>query len=319
MADNNPMRQRAHFHLVYDGPALAEHRMDVRTLAPALLAMGDLVERANELLNGDQARMVLNVKASFKQGSFGIDLESVQSLWNQLLDIVGSPQIQGVKSLLELLGMASGGLGLLKLIKRLRGRGIRKIEPIGNGLVKLYVDDEQFDVEEKVILLLRDYRIRKALQDVVTEPLKNEGIETVAIVDPRRETVNVVVERSEARFFIAPDPQEEVISDDTYIATLQVLTLAFQDGNKWRFTEGANSYYAAVLDEGFVQRIQANQEQFAKDDIIRARVRRTQRLTKDGLRAEYEVLEVLEHRSATPHIQIKMDFGQLPPDTTKGA
>lgn len=37
---------REHFHLVYDGPALAENRMDVRTLAPALLAMGDLVERA---------------------------------------------------------------------------------------------------------------------------------------------------------------------------------------------------------------------------------------------------------------------------------
>jgi len=309
MAENDAMTQRAHFHLVYDGSALAEHRMDVRALAPALLAMGDLVDRANELLNGDQARMVLNVRASFKEGSFGIDLESVQSLWNQLLDLAGSPKVAGVKAVLEWLGLTgSAGLGVVKLIKRLRGRGIRKIEAISNGKVMLYVDGEQLEVEEQVLKLLRDYRLRKALQDVVAEPLRREGIETVAIVDAKLKRVNVVIERSEAHLFIAPDPQDELVSDETYVATLQVLTLAFQDGNKWRFTEGANSYFATVLDDGFLHRIQSNQEQFAKDDIIRARVRRTQRLTKEGLKAEYEVIEVLEHRSATPHIQIKMDF-----------
>src|SRR5690606_6815674 len=70
-----PMAEHARFHLVYDGPALVQHQMDVRALAPALLAMSDLVERANELLNGDNAKVSVNVNASFKSGSFGIDLE----------------------------------------------------------------------------------------------------------------------------------------------------------------------------------------------------------------------------------------------------
>lgn len=69
------MAQHSRFHLVYDGPALDEHRMDVRALAPALLAMGDLVERANMILNGEQVKVSVDVHASFKAGSFGIDME----------------------------------------------------------------------------------------------------------------------------------------------------------------------------------------------------------------------------------------------------
>jgi hypothetical protein len=33
------------FQLRYDGPALSEHGMDVADLAPALLALGDLIKR----------------------------------------------------------------------------------------------------------------------------------------------------------------------------------------------------------------------------------------------------------------------------------
>lgn len=43
------------FQLRYDGPALSEHGMDVGDLAPALLALGDLIKRANATVNGDAA------------------------------------------------------------------------------------------------------------------------------------------------------------------------------------------------------------------------------------------------------------------------
>jgi hypothetical protein len=118
------------------------------------------------------------------------------------------------------------------------------------------------------------------------------------------------VSRFDSPYFKAPLPQEEKLGEDTYIANLQVLNLAFQDDNKWRFTEGGgNVFYATVLDSEFLKRVQLNQEQFAKDDIIRASVRRIQRITKDGLRADYEVLKIMEHRSATPKVQLKMNFG----------
>jgi len=38
------MSSAKHFRITYDGPALASHEMDVRELAPALLAMSDLLK-----------------------------------------------------------------------------------------------------------------------------------------------------------------------------------------------------------------------------------------------------------------------------------
>ncbi|MCV4287730.1 hypothetical protein OH708_07400 [Pseudomonas capsici] len=303
------MGQHSKFHLVYDGPALDEHRMDVRTLAPALLAMGDLVERANLMLNGEQVKVSVDVHASFKAGSFGIDMELAQSLWQKVLDLTAGQSVVSIATICTLLGFSvrDSCKGVVQVIKWLRGRGVTRIEPLESGAVRLFVGDEHMDTEERVLKLVQDYKLRKALEGVITEPLEREGITSVSTVEGDK--VIMHVERSESHYFKTPAPQDETLGEDTYIANLQVLNLAFQDDNKWRFTEGGgNVFYATVLDSEFLKRVQLNLEQFAKDDIIRASVRRTQRITKDGLRAEYEVLSVMEHRSATPKVQLKMNF-----------
>jgi hypothetical protein len=48
--------------------------MDVRDLAPALMAIGDLFSVANELLNGTGAEVRVNVQSDFRRGSFEINL-----------------------------------------------------------------------------------------------------------------------------------------------------------------------------------------------------------------------------------------------------
>lgn len=299
-------------HLVYDGPALQGHQMDVRALAPALLSVGNLVERANEIFNGDRAKISVNVNASFKTGCFGIDLDTAQSLWNRTVDLVSANPVTTVATLCTLLGLSArdGLKGAIAIVRWIRGRAITRVEPIGNGTVKLYIHDEMLEVEERVLQLVQDYKIRQALEGMIEEPLTHEGVESVSVMPRKGATPVVHIERNEAAFFHAPAPEDEVLDAQEYETNLQVTNVAFQESNKWRFTEGGggSTFYAEVRDIPFLERVQLNQEHFAKDDIIRARVRREQKMTVNGLKAEYAVLEVLEHRSASPKVQLGIQF-----------
>src|SRR3954454_18921144 len=74
------------FQLRYDGPALSEHGMDVADLAPALLALGELIKRANFAVNGDASKVNLIVQSDFEHKCFQVNLELVQSI----LSTIGS-------------------------------------------------------------------------------------------------------------------------------------------------------------------------------------------------------------------------------------
>jgi hypothetical protein len=72
------MTAKVHFSIKYDGPALASHQMDVRELAPALIALFDLLEHANNAAYPDASEVRVNVQGNFKGGSLGVDLMAAQ-------------------------------------------------------------------------------------------------------------------------------------------------------------------------------------------------------------------------------------------------
>jgi hypothetical protein len=104
--------------ILYDGPALELGLMDVRDLAPALVAVGDLCSRANRILNGNKANVEVHVKTGFKPGSFVVDLAVVQSVLSQAKALLVSDGITAALALAALLGLAGSGVNnLLRLIK----------------------------------------------------------------------------------------------------------------------------------------------------------------------------------------------------------
>ena len=86
------------FTIAYDGVALRDGAMDVRDLAPALLALGQLMDAANANLNGSAAHIQLQVKATEK-GSFKIAFDLVQD-WHQVIQIFSTPEASGATNLL---------------------------------------------------------------------------------------------------------------------------------------------------------------------------------------------------------------------------
>lgn len=294
---------RTHFHLTYDGPALATHEMSARDLAPALIAVSDLLEQANLTLNGERARVAVTVKASFRTGCFGIDFGVAQDVGRFLRMFTGEEAV-GAVNLLTILGFTgAAGVSLLGLLKRLRGRPIQEIQPLKNGNFRVIVESDSVDVEEAVINLLRNYQLRRALEDVV-KPLQRDGIETVAVQESL-DAEPLVISKPEAAWFAAPPPQDELLEENESILLLQLVSISFKEDNKWRFSDGSTTFYAAMLDDRFQRRVDADEVRFAKNDILKVRLRRSQYLdTAGNMRTEAHVTEVMEHRPAGHQLKL---------------
>lgn len=305
---------KASFHILYDGPALANHEMDVKDLAPALLALGELLEEANNAFNDGHAKIALQVKASFKTGCFGIELEVIQSLIQQAQMFFNSDGVVTAKELLEWLGLLAGGTtaiavpvkGLISLIKRIRGRQIRKVVLLDDGRTRIVLDDESFEVERQVIELYQRLRLRKSLESVL-QPLEREGIEEFAVVDQEQKRLTTVT-KSERRYFVAPAAEQELLEENEVVMSLQLLNVAFKDDNKWRFSDGTSAFYATLQDAAFLNAVNKGEENFASGDILKARLLRRQWLAGDNMKTEYDLLEVLEHRRGGA--QLKLPFTQ---------
>lgn len=301
------MADRTNFHIVYDGPALQGHDMDVRDLAPALLAIGDALEQANRVVNGDRAQIQVKVKASFETGCFGVDFVLVQNFYQSSLSFLQSQPVVGTLALAGLMGVVrDASRGLIGLIRWLRGRKISKVEYLDDGKCRLVVEGESIEVEKGVIELLRDYKTRRSLERAIAKPLEKDGIDTFAARDAEGDFE--IIEKSERQYYYAPDPEEEELSDHEEVLNLQVVSPAFKEGNKWRFSDGASSFYAEILDQDFLDRVDRNEEFFAKDDIFKVKLRKKQYLAADGVKTDLFVEEILDHKSAAQRVQIQQEI-----------
>lgn len=296
---------RATLRVVFDGPAIRNGSMDVRDLAPALLALGKLCEEANRVLNDKKTGVTVLVKGDFQVGSFQVNLDVVQSLMEQMRSLLSGETATAAANLLTFLGFTGSiGFGLLKLLKRLKGRPPRRLVILENGNVRVEMEDDSLEVPREVIDLYRDLDTRKAAADVV-RPLEREGIDIIAFSG--NDGPLEVVTKEEIGSFVAPSAEEEQIVREERNAAFSIVSLAFKDGNKWRLSDGQNTIGVTMADEDFLGSVNRNEIAFAKGDILVCRLLTEQWRTADNLRTEYTVLQVLDHRSAARQLPLPFD------------
>jgi hypothetical protein len=288
-----------HFSIRYDGPALADHRMDVRELAPALIALSDLLEAANKAAFPDAGEVRVSVNGDFKGGSFGVDLVAVQTVAQQLVAMFAGERATAAANLSGIVGgLGLLGGGLIAVIRWLRGRRPSEIRFEGNATVFVVRAEEVEERMEAELLTGRLYQtriVRQALVKVL-RPLARDGIDV--FMSGQDGQVVRRVSSDELPWFEASAAEPDVVADSVlHKVLLQVESPVFKDGNKWRVHDGDKPFYVVIADEAFRARVDAGLERFGKGDILLVDLRRVQLLTDAGLRTEWEVLRVLEHRA----------------------
>ena len=293
------------FRITYDGPALEMSEMDVRELAPALLAIGDLLTVSTQALCGDKVKPQVNVKGSFKTGSFGIDFVLATDLLTKVRDLFASDSaaaIANASAILAALGLVTNKTckGLLQVLKWLRGRKIQRVETKENTAI-LYVDDDHIEIERAVLALLRDVAVREATARML-EPLSREGITTFCAGSD--DACSAIITSDEVSWFAAPEAQDDLLVDEKRKMAFSIVSLAFKEDNKWRLHDGNSTISAAISDADFQRKVDTNQVNFAKGDVLVCEVRVRQWQSASGTRTEYEVTHVLEHRTAARQIPL---------------
>ena len=309
------MSDSVFFQVSYDGPALENHEMDIKELAPALIAIADLFEEANNIINGGSSRINVNVRGSFKSGSFQIDLNVVQNVFQQILTLINSPELTGAATLTSLLGFGAKDvtIGLIVFLKRLKNRKIQKIENIENNRVRIQITrQETIDLDKRVVDLYKSPRIRAALEKIIAEPLQKNGVEEFRSTCDNN-APPVVVKKEDKEFFDLPIIGEELLGENITEAFLQIINISFREENKWRFSRGENTFFAQINDNAFLDAIDRNEIRFSKSDILRVKLKTKDILTSKGLRTEYSILEVLEHRHT--EMQVPLPFKDDGPET----
>ena len=282
------------FDISYHGPALADGSMNVRDLAPAMMAVGSLFESTNELLNADRAAVNINVRAT-SGGSFHIFFEVLQnsSIANITDFLTTANQI--VNLIIGGATIVSGAtIGLIALIKWLRGRN-PKVEQINEGMFRLTLENgETYDIPTELLTMYQNADVRNALSGMV-RPVKEDGIDTLEV--RQNDQLIASVAKEDADYFDTPEVQELML-DETRSHVFSIVSLAFREGNKWRLTDGQLTFSVSMMDDDFQHRVDNNAVSFAKGDLLICDMRTIQWLTHQGIKTEYEIVKVNEHMLA---------------------
>ncbi len=299
------MPKKAAFKIAYDGEALRDHSMDVRDLAPALLSLGKLFDAANLALNGDKATIKLQVKAH-SAGSFEVALELFQSWGAQVSHFLAGELVTSVINLKEL--VVGGGVSIFFLIKKLKGKKPDKIEHLKNDMVLLELQGDTIIVPLSLLRLYQDVAVRMAADEVL-KPLYHDNIDKFLIKDG--DIVTEEITKKDIDYFTLPEIRDEIITENIHEAAYSIISLAFKDDNKWRLHDGNSTISVQMKDNVFRNKVEENLISFSKGDILKCKVKTIQWRTIDGLKTEFEVLEVIDHMPAARQMLLFRDDKDL--------
>ena len=302
------------FSVEYDGEAVRQGVMDVRDLAPALLSLGKLCEETNATLNGDRAKVVVQVKANFKAGSFGITLDVLQNVLDQAITFITLTKVHDAKEILETIGVFGGAItttvgasvgvykGVIQAVKAISGRKVTRAIPGAEGVTQLSIEGNvTINVTNTVYKLYSQRSVQNDLAKIVG-PLDRDGVDVLKFLENGE--IKEEIEKDERRAFeVAAAPEAESVDESESVRVWQVRSASFDRALVWRFYEGDSTLTAQIVDERFWRQIEAGALSFKAGDLLRVRVvAKTTRVPGQKISTEYTITEVVEKIGEEPKL-----------------
>lgn len=271
----------------YQGPALEMGRMDVFRASENMIAFSELMTAAVKVTYGDYAEVKTEV-AGFKEGSF---------LTGIVITVAGQAMtIFAALSQEQLWDVVKGAFELWKILK---GDPPKSIENNGNFCNVTNNSGQIIQIRTESLNLVFNEKAADAVTRFVANGLEPKGFENLQISYGEDQAKVLSVNKHDSKSF-KRITREQIISDNTNKMIVQIVTAVFQDGNKWRFSDGERPFSAIIEDQHFLDRVNSG-ERFGKGDLLEVDMNVIQK--NDGIKTTIERSIVLVHRHITPSEQ----------------
>lgn len=308
------MAETSKVHIAYTGEALENGAMDINDLAPALLAFADLVKRANVLVGNTQpVRLMLNAD-SIKRGSFDVTLELIYSGLDQIKLLMGAAEDIGLKALSDALGIgATIKEGVFWLIQAIGNKKILNVSETDDNKVAINLNDNsKIIINQNTYNVFMDHEARSSITKVM-EPVKKEGIEGFEIRNPynyKDKKPSFKVVKDDLQLYETPELETNVVPENIIEqeVLLKIVSLVFDEAQKWRFTDGDTTFWAKVEDKDFWNSVNSSEQAFRNGDRLKAVCKIVQRVGANGnITAERSIIKVIEVLPKPTQIKLKLE------------
>ena len=271
----------------YDGSDLSGHEIDVQELAPALLALAEMIQATNRKFNGDDISMKVLVKADIEQQCFQLQIHIVQSLLEAAKHLFTTEQYKTAREIAELLDLilpgGTVGGGVFWAWKRIWGTKEEQEKPLSSYEIEqhggttiinnFYGPGVNLDMNTTTFELATDPEMIR-LGKRVLKPLEKEGYDSLAFYQGDKPVVefdDIEAARVTKR---APDDGEAGISaNDSETAPdmgpqqvdgqVEIVTAQFIGNAQWGLRWLGKIRQMKMADEAWLASYQADTEPLA--------------------------------------------------------
>jgi hypothetical protein len=285
-----PLQMEARIALKYSGPAVDSGLMDVYEASANMVAVSDFFIVAAKTAFGDSTEARAEV-AGFGRGSFLTDL-----VFNVAPTTATIFSTLSVKDLWEIIK------GAIDLWKHLKGSPPKTIVNNSDSQTVNVTNNNGDIIQVRIdsLLVVTSEKGIKSVEKFVKNALEKPGMDSVSISSGENEIAKV--NQAEAHYFTDVTPTHS-LTDNTVKMALIIESPVFKDENKWRFSDGQNSFFADIGDKAFLDQVNSG-ERFGKGDVLIADVRINQEQSAQKITATRTVVKVHEHRFA--HKQLSL-------------
>lgn len=279
------------FSIFYDAEdsGLNHHKMNAYDLGTSIVEIAKMMYKADEILNGKNKSIELQVTAPAREGSFAIDF-LVKYFNDKSVDV------------LKYLGFSEESSNLkfddaITLAKSLKGeRIISVITETGSDVAKLELDGREITCDKFVAQLVSNPDIRQAMNEVITQPLmgKNSPVFRVEVND--KEVLKL--ENDDTQEF-TPLPKNSLnhVASKVVTTNITITQVNFESQNGWKMRYDDKERSVKMADESFLKRVNDNTKSFTKGDMLEVELEIADKTTARSERTQYTIIRVIRHRA----------------------